>query len=121
MDISKLDKGQIDTLLETVKENEKNAFAFHSKRIDAIKEIELKRIDASVINQKTKRVVLIGGVLFIIPLISILILLLKDTFFIPWITFMTGTFGGFGLSKVSSGILNPPQAKNPIKEDDDDE
>lgn len=52
LDISKLDKEQIDKLLESISENEKNAFAFHTKRIDAIKEIELKRIDASVINQK---------------------------------------------------------------------
>ena len=119
LDISKLDKGQIDKLLESISENEKNAFAFHTKRIDAIKEIELKRIDASVINQKTFKIVLIGSVLIIIPTITILILFFKETYFIPWLTFLTGILGGFGLSKVTSNILKPKEEKNPIQEDDE--
>jgi len=119
LDLSRLDKGQIDSLLDTVKENEKNAFAYHSKRLDAIKEIEIKRIDASVINQKTKKVVLVGGILIIVPAITLIILLVKDSFFIPWITFMTGSFGGFGLSKLTNGLENPATTKNPIKSEDE--
>lgn len=121
LDISKLDKGQIDKLLDTLSENEKNAFAFHTKRIDAIKEIELKRIDASVINQKTIKVVLIGGLLIVVPAITLLILFYKETYFIPWLTFLTGILGGFGLSKVASNIFRQPQTKNPIKDEDDSE
>ena len=119
LDISKLDKGQIDKLLDTLSENEKNAFAFHAKRIDAIKEIELKRIDASVINQKTIKVVLIGGLLIVVPAITLLILFYKETYFIPWLTFLTGILGGFGLSKVTSNIFRQPESKNPIKDEDE--
>lgn len=60
IDFNKLDSSQIDKVLETMADNEKNAFAFHTKRIDAMKEIELRKIDASVIHQKTLKIVLIG-------------------------------------------------------------
>lgn len=43
LDISKFDKQQISKLLDILSENEKSAFVFHTKRIDAIKEIELKK------------------------------------------------------------------------------
>lgn len=115
-DLSKLDKEQIDKVLDTMAENEKNAFAFHAKRLDAIKEIELRKIDASVINQKTLKFVLIGVLIFVLPAITLLILFYKDTFFIPWLTFLTGTLGGFGLSKITSSIFMTQDTKNPIKE-----
>ena len=83
LDLSKLDKQQLDKVLETMSENEKNAFSYHSKRLDAIKEIELRRIDASVINQKTIKIVLIGVLIFVLPAITLLILFFKETFFIP--------------------------------------
>lgn len=118
-DISTFDKEQVNKLLETLSENERNAFVFHSKRIDAIREIELKRIDASVINQQTIKVVLIGGVLVIIPAITLLILFYKESYFIPWLTFMTGILGGFGLSKITSGTFKQQENKNPIKEDEE--
>lgn len=120
LDISKLDKEQIDKLLDTLSENEKNAFAFHTKRIDAIKEIELKRISASVINQQTVKVVLIGGFLVIIPAVTLLILFFKETYFIPWLTFLTGIFGGFGLSKATSHIFKQQEAKNPIDDENEE-
>ncbi len=118
LDISKLSKEQIDKILDTMAENEKNAFAFHSKRLDAIKEIELRKIDASVINQKILKFVLIGVLIFILPAITLLILFFKDTFFIPWLTFLTGILGGFGLSKILSSIFKTQDTKNPIKEDE---
>ncbi len=118
LDFNKLDKGQIDKVLDTMAENEKNAFAFHSKRLDAIKEIELRKIDASVINQKTLKFVLIGVLIFILPAITLLILFFKDTFFIPWLTFLTGILGGFGLSKIISSVFKTQDTKNPIKEDE---
>lgn len=119
-DFTKLDKEQIDRVLETMAENEKNAFAFHTKRINAIKEIELRRIDASVINQKTFKFVLIGVLIFILPAITLLILFYKETFFIPWLTFLTGILGGFGLSKIASELFKSPEIRNPIKEDEED-
>jgi len=119
LDISKLDKEQLDRLLDTLAENERNAFAYHTKRIDAIKEIEIKRIDASVINQKTVKVVFIGGLLVVVPVLTGLILFFKETYFIPWLTFLTGIIGGFGLSKMTANIFKQPNSSNPIKEDDD--
>ncbi|MEA5259462.1 hypothetical protein VB264_16805 [Arcicella aquatica] len=118
LDLSKLDKEQVDKVLNTMAENEKNAFTFNSARLDAIKEIELKKIDASVINQKTFRYVLLG-VLIVMPIITILILFFKETFFIPWLTFLTGIAGGFGLSKATKSVLKPQDTKNPIKDDDE--
>ncbi|WP_044171660.1 hypothetical protein [Flectobacillus major] len=115
-DLSKLDKDQVDKVLNMMAESEKNAFTFSSERLEAIKEIELKKIDASVINQKTFRYVLLG-VLVVLPIITILILFFKETFFIPWLTFLTGIAGGFGLSKVTKDVLKPQSTKNPIEED----
>ncbi|MDP3150002.1 MAG: hypothetical protein Q8N83_12835 [Ignavibacteria bacterium] len=120
LDIGKFDKEQIDKLLDTLAENEKNAFAFHTKRIDAIKEIELKKIDASVINQKTLKIILVGGLLIIIPALTMLILFFKETYFIPWLTFLTGILGGFGLSKIASSVFRKQDIKNPIKEETSD-
>jgi len=120
LDLSKLDKQQLDKVLETMSENEKNAFSYHSKRLDAIKEIELRRIDASVINQKTIKIVLIVVLIFVLPAITLLILFFKETYFIPWLTFLTGMLGGFGLSKVSGSLFKTQEIKNPIKEEDSD-
>ncbi len=120
LDISKFDKGQIDKLLESVSENEKNAFAFHTKRIEAIKEIEIKRINASIINQKTIKTILIGGLLIIIPSLTVLILFFKETYFIPWLTFLTGIIGGMGISKVASSLFKQPESKNPLNNEETD-
>lgn len=117
LDISKFDKDQINKLLEAAKENESNAFAFHTLRINAMKEIELKRIDASVVNQKTIRYLLWFGILIVVPLLTVLILFLKEAYFIPWLTFITGLIGGAGLNKSLSGLFKQPDAKNPISED----
>ena len=119
IEFNKLDSSQIDKVLETMADNEKNAFAFHTKRIDAMKEIELRKIDASVIHQKTLKIVLIGVIVVILPVITLSILFLKENFFIPWLTFLTGILGGFGLSKAATSLFKPIDTKNPIKEDED--
>lgn len=119
-DISKFDKEQVDKLLDTVSENEKNAFQFHIKRIDAIKEIELERIKTSSINKRTVKFVAIGGIIFVLPIITMLILFFKETFFIPWLTFLTGILGGFGVSKMTTGLFNN-QDKNPLLEETEEE
>lgn len=118
LDVSNFDKSQIDKLLDTVAENERNAFAYHTKRIDAFKEIELKKIDASIFNQRTFKIVIIGSLLIVVPALTMLILFYKEAFFIPWLTFLTGILGGYGLSKATSGFFKQIETKNPIKEDD---
>lgn len=52
LDLNRLSGEQIDKVLDTMAENEKNSFSYHSSKLEAIKEIELRKIDASVINQK---------------------------------------------------------------------
>ncbi|PIQ22890.1 MAG: hypothetical protein COW65_00480 [Cytophagales bacterium CG18_big_fil_WC_8_21_14_2_50_42_9] len=118
LDFNKLNPEQINQVLATLKENENNAFAYHTKRLDAIKEIEIKKIDASVINQKTYRYSVIG-LLIAGFVIIVLILIFKENFFIPWLTFLTGILGGFGLGRSSIGKIKE-ENKNPIKDDDDD-
>lgn len=120
LDISKFDKEQVDKLLETVSENERNAFQFHTKKLDAIKEIELERIKASSINKRTVKFVAIRTIIFVLPIITILILFFKDNFFIPWLTFLTGILGGFGISKVTSSLFKN-QEKNPLLEEVEEE
>ncbi len=119
-DISNFDKEQIDKLLETVSENEKNAYQFHTKRIDAIKEIELEKIKASSINKVTIKYLLIGSILVVIPGITLLILFFKDTYFIPWLTFLTGMLGGIGISKTASGLFKK-ENNNPLLEEMEEE
>ena len=118
-DLNKLDKEQLDRVLNTMAENEKNAYLFHTKKIDAIKEIELRKIDASVINQNTIKVVLTGVLLIVLPIITLVILLYKETFFIPWLTFLTGMLGGLGISKIAESFFKENGTINPIKESDD--
>jgi len=122
LDISKLNEGQINKLLDNLSQNESNAFVYHTKRLDAIREIELAKLSASTVNQRTVRYILVAILIFI-AIITGIILIWKETFFIPWLTFLTGLLGGVGLNKVTSSLTKQPQTKNPIKEDDnkDDE
>ena len=95
IDVSKFNDDQKNKLLDILSANEKNAFSFHSKRIDAIKEIEIKKIDASI-------------------------LFFKETFFIPWLTFLTGLIGGVGICKIIPVIYKQPPKDNPINDNSTD-
>ncbi len=117
-DISTLSETQKDKLLDILRINEKNAFDYHTKRIDAIKEIEVKKIDASIVNQKSLRI-LIVAVVITIPTITLLILFFKETFFIPWLTFLTGLIGGVGISKIIPSFYKQPSKDNPINDNTD--
>jgi hypothetical protein len=118
-DISKFTPQQIEKLLEILKTNEDNAFKFHTKRLETIEKIQIKKLDSSTINQKTVRIGLIG-VIVAIPILTILILFFKDTFFIPWLTFLTGISSGVGLSKASKYLVKEPQLSNPIPDDNNE-
>lgn len=104
VDISKLDKDQMDAVLGILAENERNAHTLNMKKLDVTTQIELRRIDASVMNQKTLRISLVVA-LIALPIITILVLFFKEKFFIPWLTFLTGMAGGFGLSKVTNSVF----------------
>jgi len=117
-DISTFNEAQKDKLLDILSINEKNAFDYHTKRIDAIKEIEVKKIDASIVNQKSLRI-LIVAIVITIPIITLLILFFKETFFIPWLTFLTGLIGGVGISKIIPVFYKQPSKENPINDNSD--
>ena len=76
IDFSKLNEKQVDRLFDMAVASENNIFAFQNKRLDNIKEVELKKIEASVINQKTLRIIAIAGIIGI-PAITLCILFFK--------------------------------------------
>lgn len=119
LDLSNFNTSQTDKLLEILSKNEDNAIKYHQKRLDAAKEVELKRISATTVSQINVRIALIGT-LIVVPLITILILLFKDSYFVPWLTFLTGLAGGFGLSKASKALTKEPP-KNSLAEDDSED
>jgi hypothetical protein len=116
LDFSKFDKEQLDKVLDTLHLNEQNAYNYHTRRLDAHKEIEIEKIKASVVNETTNRhTIYIAGAVFLI--ITVLILIFKDTFFVSWITFITGLAGGFGVGKYSNKTVSEAKASPAIQED----
>ncbi len=119
IDINSFNDEQKNKLLEILRTNEENAFDYHKKRIDAIRDIELKRIDASIVNQKSLRI-LIYSVVIAVPVITLLILFYKENYFIPWLTFLTGLIGGVGISKILPSLYKTPSSDNPINNNEDE-
>jgi hypothetical protein len=98
-DISKFNEGQVDRLLGILEKNEDNAFKYHSKKIDSETSISEKKIGASIVDQKTFRYALLISISLCATL-TIVIIIFEKQFFIPWLTFLTGIAGGFGLGKI---------------------
>lgn len=108
---------QVDRSLDLIKQNEENAFKYHTKKLDALKEIELARINAGTIEQKNSKW-LILGLLLVLPAITIVIIFFKEDFFVPWLTFLTGSFGGYGVGKATDRKKkNTEKNESPIDED----
>ncbi len=116
-DLASLSEKQKDKLIDSVLVNEQNHFEYSKKRLEAEERVELKRIEATTVNQKTKRYVLLGG-LFFIAILSVLILIFRDEYFVSWLTFLTGILGGIGISK--SGLLSNQNVKSNSFSSDDD-
>lgn len=116
-DLTQLNSEQFDKFIGLLEKNEDNALKFHTKRLDTIEKIQTKRIDATTTNQKTIRIALIIS-LIVVPALTVLILFYKDTFFIPWLTFLTGLAGGVGLSKAGKLITKEAPTNNPIPEEE---
>ncbi|WP_108866854.1 hypothetical protein [Aquimarina aquimarini] len=117
-DLAGLNEKQKDKLIESVLINEQNHFEFSKQKLEAEERVELKRIEATTVNQRTKRYVMLGG-LFFIAILSILILMLQNEYFVSWLTFLTGILGGIGVSK--SGILNNQDVKSNSFSSDENE
>lgn len=104
INFSTLNSEQKDKVLDVMKLNESHAFEYHKQKLQNDKEIKLAKINASIFTHKTSRY---AGVLIIIVLaiITTAVLIYKDTFFITWITFLSGliggSLGGYGFGKIS--------------------
>lgn len=116
LDLSNFSEKQTDKLLDILAKNEENAFNYHTKKLDTLKEVEIKRIDSSSINQKTLRWIAYG-VVIAIPLITILLMFYKDEYFVPWLTFLAGLAGGTGINKASRALLKTPEKSSLIEEE----
>lgn len=116
IDLSNFTEQQTDKLLDILSKNEDNAFAFHTERLKASKEIEIKRIDSTTLNQKTIRIIVIG-LMVSIPVVTLLIMFYRQEYFIPWLTFLAGLAGGTGINKISQALFKTPD-KNPLADAD---
>lgn len=58
-DLTQLNSEQFDKFIGLLEKNEENALKFHTKRLETIEKIQIKRIDATTTNQKTIRIALI--------------------------------------------------------------
>lgn len=99
VDLGSLNDKQRDKVLDIAELNEKNAFDYHKKKLETDTELEKERISASVISQKTTRILGIGVLLFFL-IIFCIVLFIRPEYFVALLTFVTGLAGGFGLSKL---------------------
>ena len=104
LNFNSLSDSQKDKVLTVMQQNEDHAFEYNIKKIDNEKEIKLARISAGIFNQKTNRYTALV-ILIVFLIITVIILIFKEAFFIPWLTFLTGliggSLGGYGLAKNS--------------------
>ncbi len=119
-DMSKFNENQVDKLLGLLGDNEKNAFDYHSKRLDTAKTIKLKEIDASIVDQKTNRIIMVLAAVLVVVL-TLVVLLVKSEFFISWLTFLTGLIGGFGLGKAQAAKKTESDQKSLDSQSSNDE
>lgn len=111
MDWTMLSKEQGDEMIKLMSKNEDNAFAYANKRLDTIKEIEVKRLDTSIINQKTFKIAVIMALIFVTGL-TVLFLFFKPEFLIPWFTFIAGLLGGSSIPRFTRFIMSTPEKAN---------
>ncbi len=118
LDISKFTDAQRDKLLDIMQQNEKNAFAYHTKRLEVSENINEKLIASSTVNQRTGRMI---GVLFLCAMfiMMIVILIFKDEYFTEFLSFVAGLGGGMGLRGFFSSFIQKPKLAKVDDEDDE--
>ncbi len=117
LDISKLSEKQRDKVIDLMHKNEDNAFSYAKEKLRVTENLNIRALDASIVDQKTMRYILVGGIggLFVFLL---LILFFKEQYFVTFLSFITGLCGGVGLREGFVRLTKNPQ---PINPDDDDE
>jgi hypothetical protein len=101
LDFNHLNEVQRDKLLGVIEKNEDHAFEYYKEKLKAKTEVQLKKIEAGNFTFKTNRISLIIALLALFT-ITIVILVTKDNYFVPWLTFLTGLIGGYGFAKTQS-------------------
>ncbi len=117
LDVSKLSEKQTDKVIDLMHKNEDNAFSYAKEKLRVTENLNIRALDASIVDQKTMRYILVGGIggLFVLLL---LILFFKEQYFVTFLSFITGLFGGVGLREGFVRLNRKPQ---PINPDDDDD
>ncbi len=119
LDLNKFSEKQVDSVLETLKQNEEHTYQYHIKRLESESNIKRQVIDASVVDQKTYRYVILGG-LAIVFITTMVILIFAREFFEKWLIFLTGILGGFGLGKATSSLNDTKQTLISASKNSDD-
>ena len=71
LDISKLSEKQRDKVIDLMHKNEDNAFSYAKEKLRVTENLNVRALDASIVDQKTMRYILVWGMggFFILPLI----------------------------------------------------
>ncbi|MBS1917461.1 MAG: hypothetical protein JST87_14375 [Bacteroidetes bacterium] len=99
LDFDKLNTQQVDKVLEIMAQNETNAFNYHCKRLETAEKINLANITSKSAGERTFRISFICTIIAVV-IITMIILFVKEKYFIPWISFIGGNLSGLGISKL---------------------
>lgn len=105
LDYSKLSPEQVDKVLGIMEKNEDNAFSYHTKKLETVEKIRIAELSSKTSGQRTLRIMFICSII-VVFILTFTILIYKENFFIPWITFLGGNLSGVGLSKVPKLFTN---------------
>ena len=116
VDFSSLSEQQADKMVDMIIKNEEHNYEYMIKHLEAQSRFEERRIEASIVNQKTVRYLLLGCG-FLLFAVMVLILFFKETYFIPYLTFVTGLAGGVGIKSAAESLTGGRKPKPNDKED----
>ncbi len=116
IDISHFNSNQIDKLLDIMSKNEDNAFEFHKKRLETTEKVQCRAIDSTTVIQRNTRYIVLS-IIVAISIMMLVILLLKEQYFITFLSFITGILGGVGLR----GLLDKVPKKTVVPKFDNGE
>jgi len=121
--VSKLTENQTDKLIDIFAKNEDNSILYHTKRLDAYKEIEIEKIKSKGLGINNFKQIFIG-VLITFVTITVLLIFFKSEFLSQWFAFVVGLagggLGGFGLGKTGMLTYTPSNARELNKVDDEE-
>lgn len=106
LDLNNLDSDQKNKLLEILHSNESNSYSYHIANLKYNHELNIKKIDASIVTQKTHQYISILLIIFVFCT-TILVFLYKEEFVETWIIVLTSIFGGFGMSNLINSRKTP--------------